>query len=1037
MFFVEFLKQAVSPEDQVTHSFIECMAPELIKRYAVRSAKGGAHAGDTHWSEEIQRKFEANADQSMLSHLLNGIFPSLRLMNVLEAEGLECFSVVERQVYILSYLMHDVDKIKQRSVETKTRDDIEQSKACIDEELRACNAGAFFPDFADYIEDITFLVVNTQELWGTSLNTFLWRFQLPERRVAVLRRLCTYSDHIAYLVSSPAEMLQETKLTTILAELSRDALVFSYHQLREVRGLFTSVVNNGLVHLFIDGREGIWPYLFFSDGVVYIMRKTLNLSITSEQIVEAVGNQLQKACGERIKHDAPGFKFSIQGIAKHPEYYFEFLTLEDYMKLLADCTISRTRNDITVTPFEKLRQMQASGEIAADLSTDFEPDLRVGMLSRFFSVVFATVLGMFDKTREALRERVERELVGVLGLKPYWEKSQTIPNKGGVEYRWFWLGACYLRDHQGIDVYDGDGNLRDLFHAALALIVERVGAELRQAMQARQRYLNHLPHYLETTVELPLAVRAGGNLPDFYGEMEGYVNAKGRAKGRKLICTLCNSEYPTEPHSDNAVLFQPWVYKNKLPLYAGANAGGVCAICALELMLRQLLQKGQLRLTGSKFEAMKTKYVAVYPNYFFTAETGAMAQGILDQLWDINFFTLRRQLTGKDLDVQDVLASEIFDAPTQPQQSARVYTEDDEEEEREEGEDDEVATVQQKGPTERSYIKYEYPEGSYPGMGFFGMRAGKDDNDTASWAMPALLALALPLATGAKVVISEMLLPLFSSGHDFLETVVFDAPHPYLGRLLDGVGTLKNRVRVNQVLEKLSLLIQVYQVNLETYAKGGKPEWRHLSGIVRDLETDPLYVFSYLRKQQRGESLYSGSVEEYLGLYKRVCKELLGQRICKEMLDMDLEVNLGNIQQCVDRYVVFYRGGYESHSILKPVDIVAKAIINSPLEIDEEDLLWQIQGEIKNWLDRVRSRQATGRAMFWGKDIDTKEDPAVREFIAYFYNQVFKTYCQGERGVLRSRLNRFKDGCEAYYVHLRTMQRIQEQEQEALLETRA
>jgi len=355
----------------------------------------------------------------------------------------------------------------------------------------------------------------------------------------------------------------------------------------------------------------------------------------------------------------------------------------------------------------------------------------------------------------------------------------------------------------------------------------------------------------------------------------------------------------------------------------------------------------------------------------------------------------------------------------------------------------------------------------------------------------------LPLVTGAKVVISEMLLPLFSSGHDFLETVVFDAPHPYLGRLMDGVGTHKNRVRVNKVLEKLSLLVQVYQMNLQTYAKGGKPEWRHLSGIVRDLETvvfdaphpylgrlldgvgehknrvrvnkmleklsllvqvyqvnidtfakggkpewkhlseivrdletDPLYVFSYLRSQQRGESLYSGSVDQYLGVYKRVCKELLGQRICKEMLDMDLEENLGNIQQCVDRYVVFYRGGYQGHSILKPVDIVAKAIINSPLEIDPEDLLWEIQGELKSWLDRVRSRQATGYAIFRGRDIDTKEAPAIREFITYFYNQVFMTYCQGERGILRSRINRFKDGCEAYYVHLRTIERIHEQEQQ-------
>jgi CRISPR type I-D-associated protein Csc3/Cas10d len=91
-------------------------------------------------------------------------------------------------------------------------------------------------------------------------------------------------------------------------------------------------------------------------------------------------------------------------------------------------------------------------------------------------------------------------------------------------------------------------------------------------------------------------------------------------------------------------------------------------------------------------------------------------------------------------------------------------------------------------------------------------------------------------------------------------------------------------------------------------------------------------------------------------------------------------------------------------------------------------LLWQIQGEIKNWLDRVRSHQAKGYAVFWGKDIDAKEAPAIRNFITYFYNQVFSIYCQGERGILRSRLNRLKDGCEAYYVHLRTIQRIQEQE---------
>jgi CRISPR-associated protein Csc3 len=266
--------------------------------------------------------------------------------------------------------------------------------------------------------------------------------------------------------------------------------------------------------------------------------------------------------------------------------------------------------------------------------------------------------------------------------------------------------------------------------------------------------------------------------------------------------------------------------------------------------------------------------------------------------------------------------------------------------------------------------------------------------------------------TGTKVVISEMSLPLFSSGRDFQETVVFDAPHLYLDRLLQG-----RRFRVNQLLAKLRVLASIYRVNIDTYAKQGKPEWKHLSAIARDLETDPLYLFSYLRKQQRGESLYSASAELYIHIYKNVLKDVL---------EAD---TMGRIEHCVNNYTVFYRGGYQSHSILKPVDIVAKAIINSSLDIDPDDLLLQVRGELKNWLDRVRSHQANGYAMFWGKDIDTKEAKAVEEFVHGFYDEVFISYCRGERGVLRSHINRFKDGCEAYYIQQRTARRIQEQEQ--------
>jgi hypothetical protein len=126
--------------------------------------------------------------------------------------------------------------------------------------------------------------------------------------------------------------------------------------------------------------------------------------------------RLREICAPRIKQGAPGFKFDNKGIAKHPEYYFDFLSLEEYAELLACFTINVTRNDVTAGPLEKLRQMQERREIPADIDLNFAPDPRAGMMSRFLSVVFLTLLSRLDKKQDALREHVEKVVVERLGL---------------------------------------------------------------------------------------------------------------------------------------------------------------------------------------------------------------------------------------------------------------------------------------------------------------------------------------------------------------------------------------------------------------------------------------------------------------------------------------------------------------------------------------------------------------------------------------------------------------------------------------------
>jgi CRISPR-associated protein Csc3 len=282
------------------------------------------------------------------------------------------------------------------------------------------------------------------------------------------------------------------------------------------------------------------------------------------------------------------------------------------------------------------------------------------------------------------------------------------------------------------------------------------------------------------------------------------------------------------------------------------------------------------------------------------------------------------------------------------------------------------------------------------------MKAGSRDSDTEAWVLPAFLALALSLVLNVKVVVSESPVPLFASGDDFKETVVFDGPHPYLGHLLTA-----DRIRIDRVHENLARLTGIYLLNIDTFADGPRPNWNQLNGVVRRIATDPLWIFAYLRKQQRGDSFYAGDASRYIQLYQQIGG------------------TMSLIKGCVDRYTVFYSGGYKSHSITKPVDMVAKTIINSEPGIDPEDLKLEIRGELMQWMDRVRRRQAEGYAKFWGKEVESQEMPAIRDFVDYFYDEVVQGYCRGERGVLRSRINRFRDGCEAYYAEKRAVDKAE------------
>ena len=64
---IALLKNAVAPDDYVLTDYVEMVVPQMLEEYTLRSAKGS-----TGWAY--------NHDQSMLAHILNGIFPTLTIV---------------------------------------------------------------------------------------------------------------------------------------------------------------------------------------------------------------------------------------------------------------------------------------------------------------------------------------------------------------------------------------------------------------------------------------------------------------------------------------------------------------------------------------------------------------------------------------------------------------------------------------------------------------------------------------------------------------------------------------------------------------------------------------------------------------------------------------------------------------------------------------------------------------------------------------------------------------------------------------------
>lgn len=950
---IDLLKRAVDPDDAVLAEYVEVVGPHLLEEFSLLTAKGGS--GEYAYLE----------DQSMLSHILNGVFPTLRIVRWTG----QPLSADEERLYLAAYTLHDLDKLCQvRHLNVADLEDQRQFYAFLNDWMTRLGLDQFLGDWSDKQSNLAYLILNTHKVWGANLNFPSFDLTLPTRLLDKLREMCTFSDKIAYLVKQPADVVAQEALRESLLLLTGGRFDFAYHQLAENKGLLTNVLNNALLALLRD--ELCWrPLLFFPTGVVYLRERAdwERPLPTRKELARRVEERLSETCRDRLARNLNGFTRDGKGF-KFPDYYRTFFGVSELLRTIASGAVKIIREGKDPSSgkrLEKLRQIQAKDNTLAGRDFDFADDLRVDLLAEFLDQV-EVELG-----RVVGPERVAAEVLELLDLSDLSDDFAAVPRDtraGGVPLHWYFAAGKYLARHPGLDA----AQMRALLDDVAARVSDAFASEIAR-YDAQQSGFAALRDYVQQVVDI------NGSLPlqrDFTAELGRYEAQKQSGRGSQVGCSLCSSSFATVEQMETDVVFNPQVYTGKRPLGSSKVKRGICELCKIEMMLRQILLRSRFTLVGGGYEDAKIKWFYLYPAYFFTTETAWLAGQVYQRLKNLNYFDVRRALW-EGMEPRHFLGLDELTLETTPP-----------------------------APEEDPVLKMEFDEHELATFFFWGLPTlGKKPTDTESWAIPTFLGLLLPLAFNAKVVVTESIVPLYAHGAEWKETAVLDAPHGFVHHLLrPNRFSYPGRFRLDELLPALRTVASTYDLNIDAHQDKTDPKWTRLAEVARNLDTDPFYVFHYLRVWQRkkenrdryGDQLPSGLAERYLQIYEYIGGE-----------NMSLIAGVG------ERCFRFYGPrGFVSNAILRLVALTEDVIVNSPPETCEEDLQLQIRGEIGNVMERLRSDpRATGFAF-----LHPQEEPeAIRDFVDYFYREVFLNYCQGERALLRARRNRFNAGVEAWY----------------------
>lgn len=1035
---ISLFKKAIkeSPDNQedfILLSFADNVLPQLIHKLVGATAKGGQFTEDRR--AEGKNVERSKHDQSLLSHLLNGLFPTYRIIRKLKSAELDT-NPVKRQcgekeirLFVAAYILHDFEKFTDypkwledndtdsrftnrdwRKDPAKKSDAPNLRRGYVKQKIQDFSLDSFLgEDWENFIDDIVWLSSNAGDGSDADRGLEIRGLQprLDGRVRNILHRLLKMSDLFASLLKHPRDVESDgrnEKLPELLNDLSNGQLKFSYHALSDNRGVLTNIINNALMD--VHPKQYYTELLYLPDGVVYLASSNAP-AINTDEIPNQVVNKIKTLCSQQLMKRQTGFSRDGKGF-KFADYYWLFFQANELMKV----SINAARNILPDTKLassgkrsESLQAFQQQGELSPNIDVVFGNEIQIDRLAEFGDIICR---GIWDKWREKANEyqkqfpKAERKnipelnlteiLTESLGLSeeiPALREIQSLKKTGGVPLDWYYLAAKYYKKNPGKDLAQNIELMEGMVNYTSKLIQPIV----------EEFFIpdgwSDLRSYVSRVISLPTGAVVEPKPDQFLVEISRYNAAKVTGRGRENVCAISSSPYTVTEQMESATLFAPQVYSNRQILFhAQAAKRQICSIWSIEIMLRQILMS-KTNATGADFEGRKYRYLYLYPAYFFTPETNKFLQKAYNAISQTRF----------DAELRKHFVSKEQVANLKIDNYRRV---------------DDLLIKQDISPEDDKTFKISYPDDETLTFFFIGLPPGREPTDTESWVMPTWLAFTLPLVMDVKVVASESPVPPFISGADFDETTVIDGEHQAIRSLIK-----QDNYRLDSILSRqprtfspLNALTVAYSIHLEVNRKkDGDPDWGKLADLARDLETSPLYVFHYLnkwlRKQDKIDTVSIAKTRLYLDFYHYFEPE--GETV-------------NQLRKLTELYRRFYRAKSQyakANAILKPIDEAADVIlkIDKAVASDAEALTDVVAARLAKLMNNVRRRTAEGKPTLtlvdgkWKPALTSEEErEAVYEFSRYFVKEIFEGSFKSDRARLAgTQLNLIRDTCEYLY----------------------